>query len=100
MAAKSGFFICVRTCIFIMGRSLISDSVVANFDRMKKGYKRSSFYGLNMEMYYPTLLKYEKLDEYTIRLLFKEANVNELYKMTDFGSPIYAPECFDEDWKF
>ncbi len=77
-----------------------ADTVVANFDRMKKGYKRSSFYGLNMEKYYPTLLKYEKVDEYTIRLLFKEANVNELYKMTDFGSPIYAPECFDEDGNF
>lgn len=85
---------------FHNGTKFNSDSVVANFDRMKKGYKRSSFYGLNMEKYYPTLLKYEKVDEYTIRLLFKEANINELYKMTDFGSPIYAPECFDEDGNF
>ena len=85
---------------FHNGTKFNADSVVANFDRMKKGYKRSSFYGLNMETYYPTLLKYEKVDEYTIRLLFKEANINELYKMTDFGSPIYAPECFDEDGNF
>ena len=56
---------------FHNGTKFNADSVIANFDRMKKGYKRSSFYGLNMEMYYPTLLKYEKLDEYTIRLLFK-----------------------------
>ena len=85
---------------FHNGTKFNADSVIANFDRMKKGYKRSSFYGLNMEMYYPTLQKYEKLDEYTIRLNFKEANINELYKMTDFGSPIYAPECFAEDGNF
>lgn len=85
---------------FHNGTKFTADSVIANFDRMKKGYKRSSFYGLNMETYYPTLIKYEKLDDYTIRLLFKEANVNELYKMTDFGSPIYAPECFAEDGNF
>ena len=85
---------------FHNGTKFNADSVIANFDRMKKGYKRSSFYGLNMEMYYPTLLKYEKLDEYTIRLLFKEANINELYKMTDFGSPMYAPECFADDGNF
>ena len=85
---------------FHNGTKFNADSVIANFDRMKKGYKRSSFYGLNMEMYYPTLQKYEKLDEYTIRLKFKEANINELYKMTDFGSPIYAPECFAEDGNF
>ncbi|WP_444345100.1 ABC transporter substrate-binding protein [Phascolarctobacterium succinatutens] len=85
---------------FHNGSRFTADSVIANFDRMKKGYKRSSFYGLNMETYYPTLLKYEKLDDYTVRLLFKEANVNELYKMTDFGSPIYAPECFAEDGNF
>lgn len=85
---------------FHNGTKFTADSVIANFDRMKKGYKRSSFYGLNMETYYPTLIKYEKIDDYTIRLLFKEANVNELYKMTDFGSPIYAPECFAEDGNF
>ena len=41
---------------FHNGTKFNADSVIANFDRMKKGYKRSSFYGLNMEMYYPTLL--------------------------------------------
>ena len=97
---KEWIFHLRRDVYFHNGTKFNADSVIANFDRMKKGYKRSSFYGLNMEMYYPTLLKYEKLDDYTFRLLFKEANVNELYKMTDFGSPIYAPECFAEDGNF
>lgn len=74
--------------------------MIANFDRMKKGVKRSTFYSLNIDAFYPSLLKYEKIDEYTVKLTFKEANINELYKMTDFGSPIYAPECFAEDGNF
>ncbi len=46
------------------------------------------------------MLKYEKLNDYTVKLTFAAPNVNELYKMTDFGSPIYAPECFDEEGNF
>lgn len=85
---------------FHNGSKFTADSVVKNFDRMKKGYKRSSFYGLDINVYYPTLIKYEKLDEYSFRLVFTEPNVNQLYKMTDFGSPMFAPECFDEDGNF
>ena len=89
-----------QNVLFHNGTKFNADSVIANFDRMKKGVKRSTFYGLNIDAFYPSLLKYEKLDEYTVKLTFKEANINELYKMTDFGSPIYAPECFAEDGNF
>lgn len=85
---------------FHNGTKFNADSVLKNFDRMKKGYKRSSFYGLDINVYYPGLLKYEKLNDYTVKLTFAAPNVNELYKMTDFGSPIYAPECFDEEGNF
>ena len=85
---------------FHNGRDFNADSVLKNFDRMKKGYKRSSFYGLDINTYYPSLMSYEKIDDYTIRLLFKEPNINELYKMMDFGSPIFAPECFDDEGNF
>lgn len=85
---------------FHNGTPFNADAVIKNFERMAKGYKRSSFYGLNMKLYYPSLIKYEKLDDYKFRLLFKEPNVNELYKMMDFGSPMYAPECFTEDGNF
>ena len=89
-----------RDVYFHNGTKFTADSVVKNFDRMKKGYKRSSFYGMDINVYYPSLVKYEKLDDYTFRLVFAEPNVNELYKMTDFGSPIFAPECFAEDGNF
>lgn len=82
------------------GSKFNADSVIKNFDRMKKGVKRSSFYGLDINNFYPSLDKYEKLDEYTIKLTFKEPNVNQLYKMMDFGSPIYSPNCFSEDGNF
>lgn len=85
---------------FHNGTPFNADAVVKNIDRMAKGYKRSSFYGMNMKLYYPSLVKYEKVDEYTFRLLFKEPNINQLYKMMDFGSPMYAPECFAEDGNF
>ncbi len=67
---------------------------------MKKGLKRSNFYSLSLALYYPSLISYEKLDEYTVRLVFKEPNINQLYKMTDFGSPMFAPECFDANGDF
>ncbi len=89
-----------RDVYFHNGKKFTADAVVKNFDRMKKGYKRSSFYGMDINVYYPSLQKYEKLDDYTFRLVFAEPNVNELYKMTDFGSPIFAPECFADDGNF
>lgn len=82
---------------FHNGTDFNADSVIKNFDRMKLGYKKSSFYGLAIDTYYPSLKKYEKLDDYTVRLTFGQANVNQLYKMMDFGSPMYAPECFTKD---
>ena len=41
-----------------------------------------------------------KIDDYTLKFLFAEPNVNQLYKMIDFGSPVYAPECFAPDGNF
>lgn len=85
---------------FHNGTKFNADSVIKNLDRMALGYKRSTFYGLNFKVYYPSIIKYEKLDDYTVRLLFKENNYNQLYRMMDFGSPMYAPECFAADGNF
>ena len=82
------------------GSEFTADSVVKNFDRVKLGVKRSIFYGLDLKTFYPSLEKYEQLDKYTFKLTFNEANVNQLYKMMDFGSPIFAPACFDTDGNF
>lgn len=89
-----------KNVYFQNGTLFNADSVIANFARIKKGLKRSNFYSLSLNLYYPSLSHYEKLDDYTVRLTFKEPNINQLYKMQDFGSPIFAPECFDEDGNF
>lgn len=49
-----------KNVLFHNGTKFNADSVIANFDRMKKGVKRSTFYGLNIDAFYPSLLKYEK----------------------------------------
>ena len=69
-----------KNVYFQNGTRFNADSVIANFDRMKKGLKRSNFYSLSLALYYPSLIRYEKLDEYTVRLVFKEPNINQLYK--------------------
>lgn len=82
------------------GTEFSADSVVKNFDRAKLGVKRSIFYGLDLNTFYPGLEKYEQVDKYTFKLTFKEANINQLYKMMDFGSPIFAPACFAANGNF
>lgn len=85
---------------FHNGTPFNADAVIKNFDRMSKGTKRSAFYGLDIDNYYPSLKSYEKIDDYTVKLIFGESNINELYKMMDFGSAMFAPECFDENENF
>lgn len=97
---KVWIFYLRKDVIFHDGSKFNADAVIKNFDRMNKGIKRSMFYGMDINTYYPTLLKYEKLDEYTIKLTFKENNLNQLYKMMDFGSAIFSPYCFNENGDF
>ena len=57
------------------GSDFNADAVIANFDRMKLGVKKSSFYPLDIDSHYPNLEKYEKVDEYT-----KSTASSESYK--------------------
>lgn len=85
---------------FHNGTLFTADAVIKNFERLRTGLKRSNYYNLSLDLYYPALKKVIKLDDYTVKLIFAEPNVNQLYKMTDFGSPIYAPECLAADGNF
>ena len=82
------------------GSDFNADAVIANFDRMAMGVKSSSFYPLDIDSHYPNLEKYEKVDEYTIRLTFSQPAPTQLYNMVNFGSAIYSPNCFDEEGNF
>lgn len=82
------------------GADFNADAVIANFDRMGIEVKSSSFYPLDINSHYPNLEKYEKVDDYTIRLTFSQPAPTQLYNMVNFGSAMYSPDCFDENGDF
>lgn len=82
------------------GEPFNADAVVANFDRMALGVKKSSFYPLDINSHYPNLDKYEKVDEYTFKLTFTQPAPTQLYNMVNFGSAMYSPKGFDEEGNF
>ena len=86
--------------VFHDGEAFNADAVIANFDRMMLGVKSSSFYPLDINAHYPNLEKYEKVDEYTIRLTFTQPAPTQLYNMVNFGSAIYSPKNFDDEGNF
>ena len=49
-----------------------ADAVLANFDRMAQGIRKSAFYPLDLDAFYPNLTAWEKVDEYTVRLTFSQ----------------------------
>ncbi len=85
---------------FHNGTDFNADAVIANFDRMKLGVKKSSFYPLDINTHYPNLVSYEKIGDYEIRLTFSQPSPTQIYNMVNFGSPIYSPSCFDAEGNF
>lgn len=82
------------------GADFNADAVIANFDRMKLGVKKSSFYPLDINAHYPNLETYEKVDEFTVRLTFSQPAPTQLYNMVNFGSAMYSPKGFDAEGNF
>ena len=83
------------------GERFNADAVVANFARYQQANPgKSAFYPFYMQRVYPNFERIEKIDEYTVRLTFAQANPTLLYYMTNFGSPMFSPKCFDEEGKF
>ncbi len=82
------------------GEGFNADAVIANFDRMKLGVKKSSFYPLDINSHYPGLKEYSKVDDYTFKLNFENPSPTQIYNMVNFGSAIYSPKCFDVEGNF
>ncbi|MEG2679393.1 MAG: ABC transporter substrate-binding protein, partial [Oscillospiraceae bacterium] len=85
---------------FSNGTAFNADSVLANFDRMKKGPFDSSFYGVNIDSTYPGLRGVEKVDDLTVKLTFEAAVPTLDYTMVNYGSSMFEPSCFAEDGNF
>lgn len=82
------------------GEPFNADAVLFNFDRMRYEVKTSGFYNLNVDSFYPNLDQVNKIDDYTVELTFTEPAPSLLYTMTNFGSAMYSPKCFDEEYNF
>lgn len=83
------------------GEKLNADAVIANFDRWRQVSPKSSpFYGMDIDISYPTLKEVVKVDELTFKLIFGEPQPTLLYSMVNFSSPIYSPNNFDENGDF
>ncbi len=81
------------------GTPFTAESVRANLAWMQT-IRPSAYYPRNIKTYYPGLTNVEVLDDTTVRLTFAQPNVNQLYNMMNFGSPMYAPSCLAEDGNF
>ena len=82
------------------GTPFTAQSVLDNLAWMGKGVRTSAYYPRNIKSYYPHLERVEALDTYTVRMTFSQPNINQLYNMMNFGSPIYAPSCLVDDGSF
>ena len=82
------------------GTPFTAQAVADNIAWMGKGAPLSIFYSRSRKNYYPNLVRVEPLDELTVRMTFAKPNVNQLYNMMNFGSPIYAPSCLADDGSF
>ncbi len=85
---------------FHNGKEFTADDVIANMDRMKAGVKKSGFYPLDIKTHYPNLISYEKLDDHTVQYTFEKAAATQLFNMVNWGSPIYEPSCFNDEFDF
>ena len=89
-----------RGVVFHDGSPFNADTVLSNMDRLKKGIKRSNFYLLSLNNFYPNLENVVKVDDYTVEMTFSTPNINQLYNMINFGSAMFAPSCIAEDGNF
>lgn len=86
---------------FHNGEKFNADSVVANFNRYKKMKSRKSkFYTFKVDKIYPGLIDCVKVDDYTVKVTFKNSLPTLPYNMVNFGSPIYSTDSFDENGDF
>lgn len=99
--AKQWTFKLQQGVTFHNGEKLNADAVVANFDRYKKLKNgKSNFYTFKVDKIYPGLIDCVKVDDFTVRLNFKNPVPTLPYNMVNFGSPIFHPNDFGKDGNF
>lgn len=74
-----------------------ADAVIANIERYKKGPMTSTYVTIDINKTFPGLIDTIKVDDYTIKLTFEEPVPTLDYMMSDYGTPMYSPSCFDAE---
>lgn len=81
---------------FTDGVQFNADVCLENIDRWSHGLT-STYTSLNVDKSFPGLDTLEKVDDFTLRFTFKEPITTLEYILSDYGSPMFSPNCFDKE---
>lgn len=82
---------------FHNGEKFNADIVIANIERYKKGPMTSTYVSIDIDKTFPGLLTTEAMDEYTVKFTFSDPVPTLEYMMSNYGTPMYHPDCFDAE---
>lgn len=78
------------------GTPFNGSAVVKNFERYARISPRvSTFYSFDSKKVYPNLKKVEAIAVNKVKLTFSQPFSTLIYSMTNFGSAMFSPACFD-----
>ena len=81
---------------FTDGVQFDADVCLKNIERWGHGIT-STYTTLSIEKSLPNLDKMEKVDDFTVKFTFTQPITTLEYVLSDYGSPMYSPNCFDEE---
>ncbi len=81
---------------FTDGIQFNADTCLENIDRWTHGIT-STYTSLSVEKSFPNLDKMEKVDEFTVKFTFTQPITTLEYVLSDYGSPMFSPGCFDKE---
>lgn len=85
-----------QDAFFTDGVQFNADVCLENIERWTHGIT-STYTSLSVEKSFPNLEKMEKTDEFTVRFTFTEPLTTLEYILSDYGSPMFSPSCFDKE---
>ncbi len=93
---KEWIFHLRQDVFFTDGVQFNADVCLENIERWTHGLT-STYTSLSVEKSFPNLADMEKVDDYTVRFTFKEPVTTLEYILSDYGSPMFSPNCFDRE---
>ena len=81
---------------FTDGVQFNADVCLKNIERWGHGIT-STYTTLSIEKSLPNLDKMEKSSDFTVKFTFTQPITTLEYVLSDYGSPMYSPNCFDEE---